>query len=48
MYKMSRGECDMAYLNEVKQRHLYYRRSVLKYLKKQPSHYQYLKKRIYV
>ena len=48
LYKMSRGECDMAYLNEAKQRHLYYRRSVLKYLKKQPSHYQYLKKRIYV
>ena len=48
MYKMSRGECDMAYLNEAKQRHLYYRRSVLKYLKKQPSHYEYLKKRIYV
>ena len=47
-YKISRGEFDMAYLNEAKQRHLYYRRSVLKYLKKQPSHYQYLKQRIYV
>jgi len=48
MYKMSRGEFDMAYLNQAKDRHLYYRRSVLKYLKKQPSHYQYLKERIYV
>jgi len=34
--------------NEVKDRHFHYRKNVLKYLKKQPSHYEYLKQRIYV
>tara|TARA_A100001234_G_scaffold115663_1_gene101486 strand:- start:472 stop:1221 length:750 start_codon:yes stop_codon:yes gene_type:complete len=47
-YKMARGEFSLGYLNEVKDRHFHYRKNVLKYLKKQPSHYEYLKQRIYV
>ena len=47
-YKVNRRECDVSYLNELKNRHFHYRKSVLKYLKKQPSHYEYLKKYIYV
>ena len=47
-YKMAREEFTIGYLNEVKDRHFHYRKSVLKYLQKQPSHYEYLKQRIYV
>ena len=47
-YKMARGEFSLGYLNEVKDRHFHYRKNVLKYLKKQPSHYEYLKQNIYV
>ena len=47
-YKMAREEFTIGFLNEVKERHFHYRKSVLKYLKKQPSHYEYLKQRIYV
>ena len=47
-HKMARGEFNMAYLEEVKQKHFHYRKSVLRWLKKQPSHYEYLKQRIYV
>ena len=47
-YKVNRRECDVSYLNELKNRHFHYRKSVLKYLEKQPTHYEYLKKYIYV
>ena len=47
-YKMAREEFTIGFLNEVKDRHFHYRKNVLKYLKKQPSHYEYLKQRIYV
>ena len=47
-HKMARGEFTLGYLNEVKDRHFHYRKSVLKWLEKQPSHYEYLKKKIYV
>ena len=47
-YKMARGEFSLGYLNEVKDKHFHYRKNVLKYLKNQPSHYEYLRQRIYV
>ena len=47
-YKMARGEFSLGYLNEVKDKHFHYRKNVLKYLKDQPSHYEYLRQRIYV
>ena len=47
-HKMARGEFNMAYLEEAKDKHFHYRKSVLRWLKKQPSHYEYLKQRIYV
>ena len=47
-YKVNRRECDVSYLKELKNRHFHYRKSVLKYLEKQPTHYEYLKKYIYV
>ena len=47
-YKIARKEFSLGYLNEVKDRHFHYRKNVLKYLKKQPSHYEYLKQNIYV
>ena len=47
-YKIARKEFSLGYLNEVKDRHFHYRKLVLRWLGKQPSHYQYLKQRIYV
>ena len=47
-YKIARKEFALAYLKEVKDRHFHYRKVVLRWLNKQPSHYQYLKQRIYV
>ena len=47
-HKMARGEFSLAYLKEAKDRHFHYRKTVLRYLKKQPTHYEYLKKYIYV
>jgi tryptophan halogenase len=48
LYKMAREEFTLAYLNEIKTKHFRYRKSVLKYLRTQPTHYEYLKRRIYV
>ena len=48
LYKMAREEFTLAYLNEIKTKHFRYRKSVLKYLRTQPTHYEYLKQRIYV
>ena len=47
-YKIARKEFALAYLKEVKDRHFHYRKVVLRWLNKQPSHYQYLKQNIYV
>ena len=47
-YKIARKEFALAYLKEVKDRHFHYRKVVLRWLNKQPSHYQYLKQKIYV
>ena len=48
LYKMAREEFTLAYLNDIKTKHFRYRKSVLKYLRTQPTHYEYLKQRIYV
>ena len=47
-YKIARREFTLEELREVKDRYFQFRKTVLRWLKKQPSHYQYLKERIYV
>jgi len=47
-YKIARGEISIAEAQHARDRYLKYKKSVLKYLKEQPVHYDYLKNNIYV